>query len=178
VKPRAILIAGPAGVGKTSIAARIARHPDWAHVSEDDYWERIKAGRPPGELRTPEEEPAVQAQVRERIAALVRQGKNVALEFILYKDPPEPMLNYQRALVRAAVPFATRLLRADADEILRRMVKRGRAGDVDVEARRPQVEHQLKCLASSHIDPAWVIDTSTVPLNEVFARHFRGMMEK
>jgi predicted kinase len=178
VKPRVILIAGPGGVGKTSIAARIAQHPGWEHVSEDDYWVALKAGRPPGELRTLAEEHAVQAQVLDRVEALVRDGKSVALEFILYKDPPEPVLNYQRALAAAAVPFETRLLRADADEVLRRMVERGRAGDADAEARRSQVAHQLQCLTSRHVDPDWVIDTSGVPLDEVFTRHFRTLLEE
>ena len=84
-KPQVILLAGPGGAGKTSTAARIARHPDWEQVSEDDYWVKIKEGHPWGELRTPEEERIVQDEVVRRIVELVARKKNVVLEFILYE---------------------------------------------------------------------------------------------
>jgi predicted kinase len=176
-RPRVILIAGPAGVGKTSIAARIARHPHWEHISEDDYWVKMKAGQPPGELRTDEEELVVQTQVMERIDGLLRAGRNVTLEFILHKDPPAPVLNYRRALTARGVAFETRLLHAGMDEVLQRMAARGRPNDSDVDALRRSAKQQLRCLASAHIDPANVIDTSGVPVEAPYARHFRGMVE-
>ena len=82
-KPQVLLLAGPGGAGKTSTAARIARHPDWEQVSEDDYWVKIKEGHPWGELRTPEEERIVQDKVVRRVIELLARKKNVVLEFIL-----------------------------------------------------------------------------------------------
>ena len=97
-KPHVLLLAGPGGAGKTSTAARIAWHPDWEQVSEDDYWVKIKEGHPWGELRTPEEERIVQDEVVRRVIEFVARKKNVVLEFILYEDPPHPLLNYRNAL--------------------------------------------------------------------------------
>ena len=172
-----ILLAGPGGVGKTSTAARIAQHPDWQYVSEDDYWVKIKEGHPWGELRTPEEERAVQDEVVRRVIELVTRKKNVVLEFILYEDPPHPLLNYRSALTSRGIPFVTRILRPSADELLRRMKMRGRRRDADVEKRRAQAEQQLRCLASPYIQHDWVIDTSDIPLEEVYATHFQAIVE-
>ena len=176
-KPRVLLLAGPGGVGKTSTAARIAQHPDWEYVSEDDYWVKIKEGHPWGELRTPEEERAVQDEVVQRVVELVTRKKNVVLEFILYEDPPHPLLNYQNALTSRDISFTTRILRTSADEVLRRMTMRARPRDADMEKRRAQTEHQIRCLASPHIQGDWIIDTTEVPLDEVYARHFRAIVE-
>jgi len=176
-KPQVILLAGPGGVGKTSTAARIARHPDWEHVSEDDYWVKIKEGHPWGELRTPEEELQVQDEVVRRVLDLLGSGKNVVLEFILYEDPPHPLLNYQMAFSARHIPVVTRILRTSADELLRRMQVRGRPRDADMQKRRAQLESQLRCLSSHHIHGDWVIDTSDLLLDQVYARHFQAMIE-
>lgn len=176
-RARVLLLAGPLGAGKTTTAARIAAHPAWEHVSEDDHWVAIKAGHPQGELRTPAEERIVQAQVVERVAALVARRKNAVLEFILYEDPPRPLLNYQDAFRAREIDFTTRVLRPSVDEALRRMQVRGRPGDTNVETRRAEVEHQLRCLDSTHIQKAWVIDTSDLSPEEVYAKHFRAIVE-
>lgn len=176
-KPRVLLLAGPGGAGKTSTAARIAQHPDWKHVSEDDYWVKIKEGHPWGELRTPDEQRVVQDEVVRVIIDLVMRRKNVVLEFILYEDPPHPLLNYQNALTSPDIQVITKILRPSADEVLDRMKMRGRPRDADLEKRRAQAEHQLRCLESPYIQSDWIIDTSDVALEEVYARHFQAMVE-
>ena len=176
-KPYVILLAGPGGAGKTTTAARIAQHPDWEHLSEDDYWVKIKEGHPWGELRTREEQLLVQDEVVRRLIDLATRKKNVVLEFILYEDPPHPLLNYQNALRSKGVPFTSRVLRPSVDEVLRRMTIRGRPRDADMEKSRAQVEHQIQCLASQHIRGDWAIDTSGVPLEEVYLRYFRAIVE-
>ena len=42
MKPTAILLAGPAGSGKSTTAARVGQHPRWAHMSEDEWWVKIE----------------------------------------------------------------------------------------------------------------------------------------
>lgn len=175
--PHVLLLAGPGGAGKTSTAARIARHSLWEHVSEDDYWVKIKEGHPWGELRTPTEQRIVQNEVERRVIELVMSKKNVVLEFILYEDPPHPLLNYQNVLASRDIPFTTRILRPSADAVLQRMTMRRRPRDADLEKRRGQVEHQLRCLASPYIQHDWLIDTSDLSLEEVYARHFQALVE-
>ena len=176
-KAQVLLLAGPGGAGKTSTAARIAQHPLWEHVSEDDYWVRIKEGHPWGELRTPTEQRIVQDEVGRRVIDLVMRHMNVVLEFILYEDPPHPLLNYQHVLTSRDIPFTTRILRPSADAVLQRMKMRGRARDADLEKRRAQAQHQLRCLASTYIQHDWLIDTSDLSLEEVYARHFQTLVE-
>jgi adenylate kinase family enzyme len=175
--PSVILIAGPGGAGKTSTAARIAQHPRWDHISEDDYWVRIKEGRPWGELRTPEEQHLVQRDVLERMLTLVGEGRKVVLEFILYEMPPRPLLAYQDALRSRHIPFETRLLRPQIDEVLRRMQARGRPRDADLEKRRSEISHQLSCLEPPHVEVAWLLDTTDTSLEDVYQTHFRDLVE-
>lgn len=175
-KPDVILIAGPAGSGKTSTAERIALHPNWIHVSEDDHWNDVKAGQPPHALRTREEEKIVQSRVLSRLHEILGSGKKAVLEFILYDDPPDPLLSYQKELSDRGVHYITRILKPDVEEILRRIDLRGREEDAQ-EALRKHAENQVAVLSSSHIDPSWVIDSSKVPLEEVYDRHFKSLVE-
>lgn len=46
---KVILISGPAGSGKTTMASLIAQHDTWIMISEDDAWAKLKAGHPVGE---------------------------------------------------------------------------------------------------------------------------------
>jgi len=57
------------------------------------------------------------------------------------------------------------------------MIKRGRPRDADIEKRRAQAEQQLRCLVSPVIQNDWVIDTSDIPLEEVYARYFQAIVE-
>src|SRR5215207_7144093 len=88
---KTILITGPAGSGKTSLAERIAQNEDWTHVSEDVHWVEIKKGRPVDEGRTPDEQRIVQSAVVLQVEALLSKGKSVVLEFINYENPPKPL---------------------------------------------------------------------------------------
>lgn len=176
-RPSVILIAGPAGAGKTTIAARIAEHPDWIHLSEDEHWTRIKIGRPPGELRTEAEQDVVQREVIERMSDVVAHGQRVALELILYEDPPRPLLRYQGALDSIGIAYATRILQPSADELLRRIEARGRSIEVDRPGLRSAIEHQVGVLSSSHIDAAWVIDNTELTIEELYDHHFRSLVE-
>ena len=152
MKPSVILIAGPAGSGKTSTAARIAEHPDWIHVSEDDHWNEVKAGQPPHALRTGEEEKIVQKRVVSQLTDILGTGKKPVLEFILYDDPPDPLLSYQKELTDRDIRYVTRILKPDVEEILRRIDERRRDEEGPEELRR-HAENQVNVLGSPHIRP-------------------------
>src|SRR5579863_1488319 len=135
-----VLLTGPAASGKTSLAARIATSPGWKHLCEDDYWVKIKEGHPAGELRTPEEQKMVQAEVISDLLTLLTGGNRVVLEFVLYEDPPRPLLTYQRVLSERAISFMTRILRPSLDELLARIRARGREGEFDIISMRSNAE--------------------------------------
>lgn len=119
--PAVILLAGPAGSEKSTIAARIAEHREWIHLSEDDHWVAIKAGRPAGQLRTIQEEDRVHEQVLAWVFDVLSDRRKTVLEFILYEAPPRPLRRYQEALSARGVDFVTTILRPSVDELLRQI---------------------------------------------------------
>ena len=176
-RPTVILLAGPAGSGKTTVAARIAENPHWVHVSEDEYWMKLKAGRPSGELRTTEEQDIVQPQVIQRVFEVLATNENAVLEFILYEDPPRPLLRYQQALAAKGVAFTTTILRPSAEETLRRIQGRRRANDMHHQGLRANAELQMRVLGSKHIDAAWLIDTTDLGVEDVYDKYFKPLVD-
>ena len=155
-EPKALLVVGPAGSGKSTLAESIADRPGWIAVSEDEYW--VKHGWGSG-MRSPEQERIVQEQVASDVLAANRAGQNVALEFILYKEPPNPLTAYQEVLSDSGIAYEVIALKPTVTEILRRMKQRGRPSDVaDLEGRRRDAESQVAILESDHIHPEWVVD--------------------
>jgi adenylate kinase family enzyme len=174
---RVILLAGAGGAGKTSLAARIARQSGWLHISEDDFWVRIKEGHPRGELRTAQEQRVVLADVGRSLVAAVDDGKRVVLEFILYQDPPTPLLTYQRILSERSIPYITRVLRPTVEQLLQRIQGRGRDTHHDVLTLRANAEHQTTCLDSSAIRGEWRIDPRDKSIEDLYEHHFRTLVE-
>lgn len=175
LSPKVILLAGPAGAGKSTLAARIAHDDRWRHISEDAIWDGI--GHPPNEPRTPEEELRVQARTIELVIDALNNRKNVVLEFIVYHQPPTPILVYQNALKARRIPFITRVLLPSVEEILKRQRVRGRSGDSDLEDHRLNAEHQCSCLSSAYIKSEWRINSTNMSLEEVYQVHFRAIVE-
>lgn len=173
---KVILIAGPAGVGKTTTAQRIARNAGWVLISEDDAWVTIKAGHPAEEPRTPEEEAIVQAQTLAQIEREVAAGNNVVLEFILYRNPPLPVIFYREELLARGIEVITRLLRASDDEIWARKQRRGWEWDRDETAQRAHARHQLSCLDSDYFEDGWIIDSTALSAEEFYQRHFAALV--
>ena len=175
---KVILITGPAGSGKTSLAERVAQNENWIHVSEDVHWVEIKKGHPAGELRTPEEQRLVQPAVVLQIRELLSKGKSVVLEFINYENPPRPLIYYRDELGKVACAILVKVLRPSEKVIMARKKVRGRADDQDYEQELKNTRHQLACTESSYIEDEWRIDTSEMTVEEVYARCFLAFVEE
>lgn len=175
---KVILITGPAGSGKTSLAERIAQNENWIHVSEDVHWVEIKRGHPAGEDRTREEQRIVQPAVVLQVRELISKGNNVVLEFINYENPPKPLTYYYEALRKAQCEILIKVLRPPENVIMARKKVRGRANDQDYEQELKNARHQLACLESRYILDEWVIDNSDMTVEEVHAKYFHAFVEK
>lgn len=169
-----LLIAGPAASGKSSAAERAGAHEGWAHISEDDVWNEI--GHPPEELRTDSDQLVVHARVHQKLLQHLKAGRSVALEFILFHNPPWPLHHYRQFLVEQGVPTETRIIRPTMAQLVERAKRRGRQSDlVQIELFKANAQHQLACLAS--VDPNWVVDSSPSSFDEFFERNFRRLVE-
>ena len=174
--PNVILIAGPAGAGKTTMAKRIGNEPGWVALSEDEFWNRLP--REPHTFRTDVEKAIVQGLVADAAIELLERGERVAIEFIVYEDPPQPIQFYATILAEAGYQVAVRVLRPSVAALLDRQAKRGNSHDteVSVDIRRGFAEQQVRCLNSQSIDAKWVIDASELSVDELYAMHFAPLL--
>lgn len=176
--PNVILIAGPAGAGKTTMAKRIGNEPGWVALSEDEFWNRLP--REPHTFRTDVEKAIVQGMVADAAIELLERGERVAIEFIVYEDPPQPIQFYATILAEAGYQVAVRVLRPSVAALLDRQAKRGNSHDteVSVDIRRGFAEQQVRCLNSQAIEATWVIDASELSVDELYAMHFAPLIEQ
>jgi len=176
--PNVILIAGPAGAGKTTMAKRIGNEPGWVALSEDEFWNRLP--REPHTFRTDVEKAIVQGMVTDAAIELLERGERVAIEFIVYEDPPQPIQFYATILAEAGYQVAVRVLRPSVAALLDRQAKRRNSHDteVSVDIRRGFAEQQVRCLSSQAIEAKWVIDASELSVDDVYATYFAHLIEQ
>ena len=174
--PSVILIAGPAGAGKTTTAKRIGNEPGWVALSEDEFWDRLP--REPHTFRTDVEKAIVQGMVADAAIKHLERGERVAIEFIIYEDPPQPIQFYASILAVAGYQVAVRVLRPSVAALLERQAKRGNAHDLEVsiDIRRGFAEQQVRCLNSQAIDSKWLIDSSELSIDDVYGTHFAPLL--
>lgn len=176
--PNVILIAGPGGAGKTTMAKMIGAKPGWVALSEDEFWNRLP--REPHTFRTDVEKAIVQGMVADAAIEHLERGERVAIEFIVYEDPPQPIQFYAFILTEAGYQVVVRVLRPSVAALLERQAKRGNAHDteVSVDIRRGFAEQQVRCLNSQAIEAKWVIDSSELSIDDVYATYFAHLIEQ
>ncbi|SEN97973.1 AAA family ATPase [Paenibacillus sp. OV219] len=175
-----ILISGPSGSGKTALSEYLGATCHFAVVSEDKFWGEYKANCPVDEGRTLEEEVIIQNQVATKVEQLLQEGKNVVLEFILYCDPPRPLLAYQEALQGKALNLTTVLLKPSVEVILDRKRLRGRISEQNSANETTIGESQLSCLDSPYIKKEWIVNNDSLTISETYemlARDNRHIFE-
>lgn len=164
-----LLLIGPSGSGKTSMGKRIAQNKGWGNISEDDIWNKID--HIPHTYRTPKEQAVIQPLSVKNIMKLVKKGKNVVFEFLVFDNPPIPIKWYQKALSKKKVNVITRVFRPSVKELLKRQKIRGRKREENVKHQRKHAIHQLKCLHSKMVKKSWVINPKGT-LEENYSKYF------
>ena len=81
------------------MAKRIGNEPGWVALSEDEFWNRLP--REPHTFRTDVEKAIVQGMVADAAIEHLERGERVAIEFIVYEDPPQPIQFYASILAVA-----------------------------------------------------------------------------
>lgn len=112
-----------------------------------------------------------------KVIELVESGKNVVLEFILYEDPPRPLMVYIDGLTSRKIHITVRLLKPTVEAILERQKVRGREDGMNIEQAKANAHHQIKCLESVYIQQEWVVDNSQKTLEEVYEGYFSPTVE-
>jgi adenylate kinase family enzyme len=162
---KVLLIVGPAGSGKSTLALYAAKKLQWELVEEDRYWVEHEWG---SGMRTEEQEVLIQSEVSEHIIELCKLGRNVVIEFILYKNPPNPLTNYVKLLAQSGIEYSVVALQPSLETIMERQIRRGRVSDIEnAIENRVHAQHQIDCLNEDYIKDS-VIDTSNLSVEDTF----------
>jgi adenylate kinase family enzyme len=170
--PTVILLIGPSGSGKTSMGKRIAQNKGWAHISEDKIWDKIN--HVPYTYRTPKEQAVIQPLSIKHIMQKVKKRKNVVFEFLVFDNPPTPIVWYQAQLSKRNVKVITRVFRPTLNELLLHQKTRGR--EKNIQKQRKHAKHQLTCLRSRMIKKEWIINPSGKTLEENYNKYFEPII--
>lgn len=165
-----ILLTGPIGSGKTTIAARIAESPDWVHISEDLLWD--ETGHPAQDARDDGGQVRVHALAHRYILQAVKDGKNAVLEFLVYENPPFRITHYQDFLNESDIEVVTRILVPSRETVIARQKSRGRPTERSESWSRNYLEHTMRCLSADMIEAEWLVDSTDQSVEETYGQFF------
>lgn|GEM_PF-5231039 len=109
--PRALLITGTCGSGKTTITTLLEQH-GWNRVSEDEIWPHL-FGKNRGPFGS-EEHRAKRRQVHEivfeRVRSALAAGQSVAIDATVHEAPPEAFEEYRDFFDHHGIIWQMRIL--------------------------------------------------------------------
>lgn len=110
--PKALLLTGTCGSGKTTIATLLAEHAGWIHISEDLIWHNC-FGKNRGQFLS-DEHRAKRRQVHEIVLGQLLQGlhlgRDVVIDATVHESPPEAFKEYQRMFEAHKIEWSIRVL--------------------------------------------------------------------
>jgi hypothetical protein len=104
------------------------------------------------------------------VKKLLSDGRDVVLEFIVYEDPPRPLVYCHEQRQQDGVEILVRALRPTEAVIAQRKLMRGREPRSVHEAK--YTRRQRACLKSRYVRPEWLIDNSRLSVEETYDRYF------
>jgi hypothetical protein len=111
------------------------------------------------------------------------KNNNIALEFLVYEDPPKPLLFYKKELSKLGADILIRILKPKIEVISRRRKERNLPHDRDYFDRKKTgaecKDHlQIEVLGSKHIKKEWIIEDSEFSLEDIYKNYFAEFVEK
>ncbi|MEK6925375.1 MAG: AAA family ATPase [Nanoarchaeota archaeon] len=177
--PKVILIFGPSGSGKGTLARRVSRNKGWVYFCEDDFWYEYKKKRgiKNEHVRHAHQQREVFQTVLGKVIKCVMSGKNVVLEFVLYEDPPRPLQYYYNHLKKENIDLKLIGLKPTIKNILKRQKNRGRKRDEEIKRMKMEAVQQLKALSSKYINDQWIIRNNKTN-EETYQEYLKNWINK
>ncbi|HEV7454599.1 MAG TPA: AAA family ATPase [Candidatus Saccharimonadales bacterium] len=123
MKPKLVLLNGPLGIGKTTLAKRYAEeHPLSLFLDIDDVWAMISHWREKKEVSAPLSKQMALEMARINLTA----GYDVVVPQIIQSN--ELADNFAKLASKCGANFYEILLSVEKDEAIRRFILRGKAG--------------------------------------------------
>lgn len=170
-----ILITGPSAAGKSTLAALVALNSSWRSVSEDLAWDSTGFAFDRGDPKHgvgKERHERVRALVMESVKEHLAASCNVVVDFLMYQNPPVPVLDYIASCNALGVRLKTVVLRPALEAIIERDHLRGRPEPPNLAA----LKFQHECYQASELDALTVVDSSSLTPQETFDRYLRGFV--